>query len=255
MVSDNFRMIVQLMQESKGVNQMRLVITDTGKIWNPKNPFLEQFKDIVLVVCLNGTATTDQFECFVPPAEQTDIQPEQYGFDDPKLRMLAASARKLNARLHYHDDVVFLTDNEPSTLYPFIVVKDINEYNDLHLITVSPWQFDGPYKKAAHAQLLSDLSSLTSLLYYSSDEALRTLGRNTTLPEAYHYIRQYFDRILIGVLNGIYALDSVRSFFDFSSMSYLPLEAGFDQLKHKPATKPGTSQHDVQFPTYQVLST
>lgn len=43
---------------------MRIVVTDTGNIWNHENLFLEQFKDIVLVVCLNGKEVTDKYECF-----------------------------------------------------------------------------------------------------------------------------------------------------------------------------------------------
>lgn len=30
---------------------MRIVLTDTGNIWNYDNPVLEQFKDIVLIIC------------------------------------------------------------------------------------------------------------------------------------------------------------------------------------------------------------
>ena len=46
---------------------MRIVITDTAFIWNPDNPALEVFKDVLLVVCLEGKAVTDQYECFVSP--------------------------------------------------------------------------------------------------------------------------------------------------------------------------------------------
>lgn len=46
---------------------MRLVITDTGFVWNQDNPFLEKYKDIVLVVCLGGKAVTDKYACFVSP--------------------------------------------------------------------------------------------------------------------------------------------------------------------------------------------
>lgn len=33
---------------------MRIIVTDSGYVWNHKSPILEQFRDIVLVVCLNG---------------------------------------------------------------------------------------------------------------------------------------------------------------------------------------------------------
>ena len=46
---------------------MRLVVTDIGLIWNHGNPILKKYKDIVLVVCLNGKKVTDAYECFVSP--------------------------------------------------------------------------------------------------------------------------------------------------------------------------------------------
>lgn len=52
---------------------MRIVVTDTGNIWNHENPFLEQFKDIVFVVCLNGKEVTDKYECFVSPYKQVGM--------------------------------------------------------------------------------------------------------------------------------------------------------------------------------------
>ena len=33
---------------------MRIIVTDIGMIWNHENPFLEKYKDSVMVVCLEG---------------------------------------------------------------------------------------------------------------------------------------------------------------------------------------------------------
>ena len=33
---------------------MRLVITDTGKLWRYDDPVFEQFKDILLIVSISG---------------------------------------------------------------------------------------------------------------------------------------------------------------------------------------------------------
>lgn len=46
---------------------MRLVITDTGTVWNYENPFLNQFQEIVVVVCLNGKEVTDKYVLGVEP--------------------------------------------------------------------------------------------------------------------------------------------------------------------------------------------
>ena len=49
---------------------MRVIITDTVFILNHDNPALEVFKDVLLVVCLEGKAVTDKYECFVSPYKQ-----------------------------------------------------------------------------------------------------------------------------------------------------------------------------------------
>lgn len=46
---------------------MRLLITDENLIWTPENPALAPYSEIVLVVCLNGEAVTDRYECFISP--------------------------------------------------------------------------------------------------------------------------------------------------------------------------------------------
>lgn len=46
---------------------MRILITDENMIWTPDNPALKPYAEIVLVVCLNGKAVTDKYECFVTP--------------------------------------------------------------------------------------------------------------------------------------------------------------------------------------------
>ena len=216
---------------------MRIVVTDTGNIWNHENPFLEQFKDIVLVVCLNGKEVTDKYECFVSPYKQVGMGIDKYGDEDNKFKALASAAGKLNSNLRYHDDIVFLTDDEPSTLYPFYAIRNLNEYNGLHLIAMSPWEFEGNRRIEAHNKMLDDLSALNSLLYYDSTEALKALGEKTTLPEVYEYTKNYFSEIMITVLNGIHKMRKGPCFFDFSTMKYVPVNDGFSNVKKNKKTK------------------
>lgn len=210
---------------------MRIVVTDTGNIWNHKNPFLEQFKEIVLVVCLNGKKVTNKYECFVSPYKQIGMGIDKYGEEDYKFKALASVASKLNSSIGYHDDVVFLTDDEPSTLYPFYAIRKLNEYNRLHLVAMSPWKFEGSRRINAHNKMLDDLSSLSSLLYYDSAEVLKALGGKTTLPEAYAYAKNYLGEIMITFLNGIHKMYKLPSFFDFSIMKYVPVSDGFSVVK------------------------
>ncbi len=230
---------------------MRLVITDTGMLWKHDNPILEQFKDIVLVVCLNGKPVADKYECFVVTNDDSDENSGHYTTDDRRLTALASVGIKLNRELRYHDDIVFLTDNDPSTLFPYYVLKNLNEYNHLHLITVSPWDFDGLRKKQFYYQLLSDLSPLSSLLLYDSNQARKACGETTTIGNLYGYIRTFFESNLIRILNGIYDKQYSETYFDFSSMSYIPIHEGFGKvIKNKPTVP----SDEIQFPVYRSLS-
>jgi len=231
---------------------MRIVVTDTGNVWNHENPYLEQFKDIVIVVCLNGKEATDKYECFVSPYKQVGMGIDKYGDEDNRFKALASVAGKLNARLHYHEDVVFLADDEPSTLYPFYAIKKLNEYNSFHLVTMSPWAFEGNRRIAAYNGMLEDLSDLSSLLYYDSSEVFTELGKKTTLPEAFEYVKNYFGEIMPTFLNGINKMHDGPCFFDFSTMKYVPLENGFSKIK---TGKKKKLDKKLEFEVYRGFST
>lgn len=229
---------------------MRLVMTDNSMLWNINDPFWEQFKEIILVVCLNGKAVTDKYECFISP--YTKKKSMKYGVGDSKYDALASVAEKLNRELRYHDEIVFLTDNDPRSLYPFYVLKELNKYNSFHLITLSPWDFDGVKRSNAYYQMLSDLSALNSLLYYDSNRALKALGHPTTIGKAYSYVKKELEEIMISVLNDIYENRyNGCCFFDLSSMSYVPVKEGFDEKKSNPAIQ----DDEVKFPLYRNLCT
>ena len=230
---------------------MRLIITDTGNIWNPVNPYLEQFKEIVLVVYLNGEAQTDQYSSFVSPYDSNGDSTERCGLENLRLLALASVAVQLNRKLRYHDDIVFLTDTEPSTLYPYYVLKDMNEFNRLHLLAISPLDTTSAQKQTAFRHLLSDLTPLSSLLYFQSDSLRAELGDRMSFPAAYAYLEQYFGQNLIRILNGIYDSHYEHTFFDFASMSYLPLKEGFDELDLHNASK---QDDTIRFPVYRSLS-
>ncbi|MDE7478845.1 MAG: hypothetical protein K2M91_13020 [Lachnospiraceae bacterium] len=212
---------------------MRIVVTDTGFIWNHNNPFLEQFKDIVLVVCLYGKEVTDKYKCFLSPYKQVRLGIDKCGVEDQKLQTLASVAGKLNSELGYHDDIVFLTDNEPSTLHPFYAIKDKNKNKRLHLVAMPPCEFESSRKRNAYHQMLSDLTALDSILYYDSNNILDAIGWKSSFSEYCDYARNYLGQLMPTFLNGIYAMKKKPCFFDFASMTYVPLESGFDKIDIK----------------------
>ena len=232
---------------------MRIIITDTGLIWNPKNPFLEQFADSVLVVCLDGKKATDKYECFVSPYKPVGLGYSGRGIDNLQLKVLASVAKKLNSKLNFHEDVVFLTDNEVSTLYPFYALKDLNEYNNLHLISISPFRFEGSKKIRSHYELISDLSSLDSFLLFNANEILEP-GEKLTMREVYNKLENYFIKIMPTVLNGIHDLynKAIPCYFDFSTMSYISLMNGFKDID---ISKEVNLDDKINFQIYREFST
>ena len=233
---------------------MRLIVTDTCNIFNVDDPFWEKFKDILLVVCLNGREITDKYECFVSPYEQVGMGIDRYGTEDMKFKALASAAGKLNYRLGYHDRIVFLSDNEVSSLYPFFVLKDMIKHNGVHLITSSPFRFESKKRFEAHNKMLNDLSGLNSLLYYESNSVFKE-NEKLTLQQAYDELRNYFIKILPHVLNCINNMryKEMPGYFDFSSMSYIPLRNGFKDID---VSKNNSFSNELSFephPSYMTL--
>lgn len=208
---------------------MRVVVTDTSQIWNTDNPALEIFKDVLLVVCLEGKAVTDKYECFVSPFKPIELGSYGIGFDDLRYKVLESVADKLNCKFGYHDDILFLTDGAPESLYPFYVIKDRNEWNRLHLCTVSPWHFEGKRRSIAHKNLLADLSQLNSVLYIDSNKYLEKAHPNTTIEELKQILGKDYAALLPTVVNSIEKM-SGRKYFDFSSNSYVEIKDGFNGI-------------------------
>lgn len=247
---------------------MRIVVTDTGIIWNHKNPYLEPFKDIVLVVCLNGEKVTDKYRCFVSPYRFEPIMGmDQYGGEDQMLKTLASVVGELDNEFGYHDDIIFLADYEPSTLYPYLVLKDWIRYNRLHLVALAPWSFENSLRKIAHIQMLEDLSALDSILYFNSDSALDETGWKSKLLnenridmarlkkavlESYKYIRDYLGELMPCFLNGIYKMRKRPCFFDFASMSYVVMKSGFQNIN---LSKKDKVDKEIKFPVSRSFMT
>ncbi len=209
---------------------MRLVITDTGFIWNKDNPFLKKYKDIILVVCLGGNEITDQYECFVSPYEATEPENDSYGLDDNRFKALVSVANRLNQELLYHDRIVFLTDTEPSTLYPYYVLKNLNEYNSFHLVSMAPMAFETNSKIKCHEEMLSDLRCLSSFLYYDTNVKLKSFDKNNNMDDLRRSLRNDLGEIMPCFLDGIYRMKECPCYFDFASMSYVLLEGGYEKI-------------------------
>lgn len=233
---------------------MRIVISDTAHIWNHENPALRQFREIVLVVCLEGRRVSDQYECFISPYRRHGgLGIDKFGVESLRYRALESVASELNQNLGYHDQILFLTDGNPESLYPFYVIKDRNEFNRLHLCTVSPWKFENGRRKEAHKELLSDLSQLESVLYIDSNDYLIEPGQQDTvfMGELMRQLSDDYAALLPRILNGIQDMEE-KSYFDLASKSYVPVGAGFEQID---LTKASDEVSTVNVPLYRQWCT
>ena len=217
---------------------MKLVITDTGNIWNADNPFLEKYKDNVLVVCLKGKQVTKKYKCFVSPYTPDPMWAEKYGVDNNMFKAIASVAGNLNCSLDNREDIVFLTDDSPSSLYPYYVLKDINEFGRLHLVTMSPPSYEGKRKRVAHRELLADLSQLSSFLYFDINERQQDIEHFNTVSELYEWAQKELGSLLPRVLAGIYHMQLYPCFFDFASLEYISVKNGFDKIDVSKRDKP-----------------
>lgn len=223
---------------------MRLVITDTSELWKTEDKVLEQFRRILLVVCLKGEPITSQYKCLICPYQNVQEQWEDHlpeGISDLKLLSIISAGNELYNELNKsrQEDIVFLTDDTPSTLYPFYIMKNANKYRQLHMITIHPPDFADTVRKQEYYRWMSDLSTLNSLLVYRASE-------DAVDYESYYLqAKQFFDRELVAILNRLYDHRYEHTYFDFASMSYVSIKEGFDRIDLSIADK---LNYQIDFP-------
>ena len=234
---------------------MILVVTDTGIIWNHENPFLKKYKDIVIVVCLEGEKVSDEYECFVVPYKTFGLGMDSYGIENRRLRALASMAAELNSRFSYHDDIVFLTDSEPSTLYPYFVLKDIAEYNRKHLVASSPLKIEHWVRRQGYQELTADMSKLDSVLFYDMNQMVDEFKKSTSIMGFYSAVRDELGKMMPCFLNGIHHMHESPCYFDFSSMQYVLLKNGFNDIDSTDTANMDKSSSAVDFPLQREYCT
>ena len=228
---------------------MRIVVTDTALIWNHDNPALEQIGDAVLVVCLNGKKVTDKYKCFVSPYNFKSNGVDNFSVESNKYRMLELVADDLLYFLVSFDDILFLTDGNPESLYPFHIIKARNRFNNMHLCAMSPWNFDSTERRKAYRELLSDLSHLRSVLYMDSNTILAKVDSQIKYPELMQKVSDDYSSLLPRIINGVQQMQKI-SYYDFTSNSYVPLEDGFDEID---LSKPLQNSQEILEPLHAFL--
>ena len=209
---------------------MRIVITEHMLYWIQNFPEIEKIKDVLLVVCLDGKKVTDKYNCFVSPYRHM-VLGSSSGISSMRYKALKSVAEKLNDRLYWDDSILFLTDYSAESLYPFHVVKDLNEFNKLHLCTMRPFRFESKRRKNVHNELLSDLSKLTSILYFNPDEYLNRVKKKNDEIITIDSICNAYWSYLPTVINNIEKIEKT-SCFDFATNKYVPISDAWISAEH-----------------------
>lgn len=68
---------------------------------------------------------TDKYKCLVTPYKQNEEDTGNRSALSSKYQALKSVERELRNTYGCYGDILFLTDNEPQSLYPYLVLKEI----------------------------------------------------------------------------------------------------------------------------------
>ena len=198
---------------------MKIVITDSGILWHYGNPILKKYKDLVLMVCLYGSKVTDEYECFICPRKSVGLGMSM-GVGSRVYNDLEDVAEELYDKLRFEDDILFLTDGDPASLYPYYIIKNRRHHMNIHLWASPPLSVEGKFRMKAHEGMLSDLSGVKSVCYIDTQDYLKNEYKN--FGAFLEDVQNYFEEIFPIVLDGISKLEN-ESYFDLASKTYISL--------------------------------
>ena len=204
---------------------MKIIITDSGLFWNPWNPVLKKYKDLVTVVWLRGTNTTDEYNNFICPQKYFGLGMSM-GVGSIIYKNLESELDRLLQMIGVCEDVLFLTDNSIESLYPYLVIKNNSCRTNLHLLASPAWYFEGEKKVQLHNELLSDLSKLKSVCYLDTTKYLNNGFKS--MEDTLAQIGAYYDELLPILIEEIPKIEEA-SYFDLSSKKYIPLNNELDK--------------------------
>ena len=198
---------------------MKIVITDSGILWHYGNPILKKYKNLVLMVCLYGSKVTDEYECFICPRKSVGLGMSM-GVGSRVYNDLEYVADELYNMLQYEDDIIFLTDGNPDSLYPYHIIKNRRHHMNIHLWASPPWSIEGKARMKTHKEMLSDLSGVKSICYIDTQEYLKNDYKN--FGNLLEDVQNYFEEIFPIVIDSISKTEN-ESYFDLVSKLYIPL--------------------------------
>lgn len=210
---------------------MIIIVTDEGMYWNHRTPILEKYKKNVVVVCLQGKKVTDKYRCVVSPYEFCGLGMD-ISVSGTRYRYLKSIKDELRRTHSYHDDILFLADSVPQSLFPYWVLKDDEEFNRLHLWCMTPWRFEFKPRQMYCSELLNNVSNLTSLLCVDTEDLLKQ-SKRMALHQLYQSCMDNFSNMLPKV---IYEIETnmkagEKYYYDFSTGRYIQIADAYTNIQ------------------------
>lgn len=180
---------------------MRIVVTDTCFVWKRYRHILKKFKDMLLVVFLEGKPVTDEYKCLVC-SQHIEEDVNLYSYSDVRMDLFPTLANGLNEILKDDEEIVFLTDYDLISLYPFISLSEGYKDRKLHLCTIFPFKFDmRQYNE--YQRIIGELPKATSVLSIDSNKYLENISSENSLLYILKNIESNYISMLSEMLNSI----------------------------------------------------
>lgn len=180
---------------------MRIVVTDTCFVWKRYRHILEKFKDMLFVVCLEGKPETDEYKYLVC-SRHTEEDLNLYSYSDVKMDLFPTLEQDLNEILKDDEEIVFLTDYDFISLYPFLALSNGEEEKKMHLCTISPFKFDMK-KYNEYQRIIGELPKATLVLSIDSNKYLENISSENSLLDILKSIESKYISMFSEMLNSI----------------------------------------------------
>lgn len=212
---------------------MKIIVTEEGRLWNAQSPVLAQYAGEVIVI----SYYTDKPREHQGNYQYLDVKiPAMMGMDENgamtsiRYRALCENQDKLLQLIDHEWDVLILSDDSISTLYPYKLLQLVTERSNLHLWTISPFSFESRNRIKAYQEMIVDLSNTRSVLAMEPESTEEY--KRLTLPQYYEHVERQMNELLpivhrqIERMHGHY---DRKYFFDFNKKAYIDttFEKGF----------------------------
>lgn len=225
---------------------MKYVITDAGLLVNHNSKFLETvIEDVIVVVSDRSTVVRDKYRVIKCCIIQMGLGMDgERGKNSRRYRTIQANIEQLIAEFSEDEDILFLTDNNPESLYPLLAAKKFAQKYRFHLWAMTPLYFEGSRRIKVYEELMSDLGFLRSIILFDSGKMLGELDRRTTMPQFIKYMNNHFDKCFSYVCFQIKELrwcKNKKYFYSFETNQFIEVRDGFKAISERLRTLKTTS--------------